>query len=700
MTVKEGMLEISWKETVPRPPMDAAPTGDIPSEVSMPFSGVRLTPRFFRRLVPFVLAMLTFATASSGWGQSSLDLQEETAFKQAAALAEPSIVQIQTVGGLDVVDDLLTTSGPTTGVVVSDDGLIITSSFNFLGKPSSVIVLTSDGRKLPAEIVAFDKARKLTLLKIETGGKSLTPLTAAPKKEFKVGQWGIALGRTYDIAFPNMAVGVVSALDRIYGKAVQTDAKVSPANYGGPLVDLEGRGIGILVPMSPQEDTESAGVEWYDGGIAFAVPLEDIYKVLPRLKAGETLLPGLMGVSFSDSSPLSGEAKIDRVRPESPGAKAGLKVGDVITQLDSRPIDRIPTLRHDLGSRYAGDTVKVTFRRGSETLTRDVMLASVLLPYESGFLGILPARPVQGGPVFDGVLIRSVLEGSPAAEAKLAAGDRIVSINGTRVPTAVALQEQVGRIKPKEKATIEYFRGTASQSVEVTLSGLPNELSPSASPVPIPTRPADADLGGRKVGRFEAQIPGEDRKFWAYVPEGYHPDHEYGLVVWIHPGGDTLEADFLKAWQAEADKRGLILVGPRAADVARWAADDADYVKGVVEWTREQYAIAPERIVVHSHGDGGFGWLIGFRQREAFRGLLISGVPLKSPPPDNDPEFRQQILAVSLGPKKLSDAVKLTVEALREFKFPTALLEGSKEPKYPADLAGQFAAWIDQLDRI
>ncbi len=94
--------------------------------------------------------MLTLASTAPALAQStSLDLQEEAAFKQAATLAEPSIVQIQTVGGLDVVDQILVASGPTTGVIVSDDGYVITSSFNFLNKPSSVIVLTADGEVPP-----------------------------------------------------------------------------------------------------------------------------------------------------------------------------------------------------------------------------------------------------------------------------------------------------------------------------------------------------------------------------------------------------------------------------------------------------------------------------------------------------------------------------------------------------------------------
>jgi len=648
--------------------------------------------------LPLAAVLCFFGLIGRASAQASLDLQEEAAFKQAATLAEPSIVQIQTIGGLDAVGELLTGSGPTTGVVVSADGYVITSSFHFLSKPSSVIVVTADGKKFPAEIVAADKARKLTLLKIEAAG--LIPLAAAPKKDFRVGAWGIALGRTYDLAFPSMSVGVVSALDRIYGKAIQTDAKISPVNYGGPLIDVEGRGMGILVPMSPQEDTETAGVEWYDGGIGFAVPLEDIYAALPRLKKGETLLPGLLGVSFSDTSPLAGEARIDRVRPESPGSKAGLKVGDVIVEIDGRAIDRIPALRHYLGGKYAAETVKVTVRRDKETLTRDIELAGVLHPYESGYLGILPRRQVAEDPPFDGVTIRTVLENSPAAAAKLAAGDRILAVNSQRVATAAELLDQISRIKPNEKVSLEFVRQDVAQTVEVTLASIPDSLPASLPTVALPPRPADGDLGGKSVGRFEAQIPGEDRKFWISVPDDYNPDNEYGLVVWIHPQGETAEGEFLKAWQVEANQRGLILVGPRAEDVARWAPDDADYVKGVVEWVREQYSIAPSRIVLHSHGDGGFGWFVGFRQREAFRGLLISGVGLRNLPPDNDPLFRQQIFAIAVGAEKQRAAVEATVKGLQDLKFPASLLAGPEDAKYPAELVGKMVIWIDSLDRI
>jgi serine protease Do len=111
----------------------------------------------------------------------------------------------------------------------------------------------------------------------------------------QVGQWTIAVGRTFSPEEPNVSVGVMSALDRVWGKAIQTDAKISPNNYGGALVDIHGRVLGVLVPLSPQAQQEVAGAEWYDSGIGFAVPLVDVLDRLEPLKAGEDQHPGLLG---------------------------------------------------------------------------------------------------------------------------------------------------------------------------------------------------------------------------------------------------------------------------------------------------------------------------------------------------------------------------------------------------------------------
>ena len=221
-----------------------------------------------------------------------LSLREEDAFKSAVDRVAPSVVKIETFGGLERVGEVLVGTGPTTGLAVSADGYIISSAFNFAQKPAQILVHLDDGTRLSAKLVATDHSRMLVLLKVTLpAGKSLAVPVAAPRGEMTVGQWAIALGRTFDSAKPSMSIGIVSALNRIWGKAIQTDAKISPNNYGGPLVDIRGRVLGVLVPMSPMAADELAGVEWYDSGIGFAVPLEDVFQPLDRLKRGMTCIP-------------------------------------------------------------------------------------------------------------------------------------------------------------------------------------------------------------------------------------------------------------------------------------------------------------------------------------------------------------------------------------------------------------------------
>ena len=96
---------------------------------------------------------------------ASIELKEEQAIKQAAAVVAPSLVRIETVGGLDRVGQVLTVTGPTTGIIVSPDGYIISSAFNFAARPASILVTLPDGRRLPAMQIATDKLKMLTLIK-------------------------------------------------------------------------------------------------------------------------------------------------------------------------------------------------------------------------------------------------------------------------------------------------------------------------------------------------------------------------------------------------------------------------------------------------------------------------------------------------------------------------------------------------------
>src|SRR5207245_1528943 len=234
-------------------------------------------------------------------------------------------------------------------------------------KPAAIFVAIP-GRKerLVAKVVATDQSRMVSLLKVDATGLAVP--AATPKKEIRIGQWALALGRTWASldSLPSVSVGIVSALGRIYGKAIQTDAKVSPVNYGGPLVDLEGRVMGVLVPASPRGQDETAGYEWYDSGIGFAIPLEDIQAVLPRLKEGQDLKKGLMGIYLKSTDIYSVAPEIASVGVDSAAAKAGIKAGDIIIELNGQTIVRQAQILHILGEKYEGDTVTVKVKRGKE----------------------------------------------------------------------------------------------------------------------------------------------------------------------------------------------------------------------------------------------------------------------------------------------------------------------------------------------
>ena len=276
------------------------------------------------RLCLSTLAVVTLGALPAA-AQDLNELQEK-ATKAAIAKVAPSVVQIETSGGTELIStgprgqQVRKGVGPTTGLVVATDGYIISSAFNFANKPTAIFV-TVPGHKerYVAKIVATDQTRMLTLLKIEA--TALTVPVAVPKKDMRVGQWALALGRALDRPEdrglsqpPSVSVGILSALNRIWGKAVQTDAKVSPANYGGPLVDISGRVQGVLVPASPRAAGETAGLEWYDSGIGFAIPLEDINAVLPRLREGRDLKPGILGIQMQGGDMAAGRRRRHRSR--------------------------------------------------------------------------------------------------------------------------------------------------------------------------------------------------------------------------------------------------------------------------------------------------------------------------------------------------------------------------------------------------
>jgi serine protease Do len=644
-----------------------------------------------------VVAAIHFLSAGACAQTVPLPILEERAFQQAAAKAEASVVRIETVGGLDVIGDSLAANGPTTGVVVGADGWIITSSFNFVSQPASVLVTIGEGQRYPATVVAKDESRHLTLLKIAAEG--LKPLEAVPQGEVRVGQWAIALGRTLEPMFPNVSVGIVSAVNRISGKAIQTDAKISPVNYGGALVDLDGRGLGIIVPMSPDRDEITAGVDWYDSGIGFAVPLADVLAVLDRLKKGETLKPGRLGILYPDKGLLTGEVKIDKVRPRSPAEAAGLKSNDVIIGLDGKPVDRAATLKQLLGPKYGGDSVVLKVRRGEETFEKPVTLVGEIPPFELGYLGVLPERPKKNDK--QPATIRAVVPDSPAAQAGLQAGAIVHKVGDKETPTFAEFRTAMETQSAGDKVSLETTVAGAKSTREITVAA-----SPAAVPAEVPPReipgPAEAAKDAPKVGRFVDSIAGDERRFWAYVPEHYNPDYAYGLVVWLHPEADKREAATLELWRPVCERRGLILVAPPASKEA-WGAADVEFVMGVIAEMQSRYTVDPERTVVVGEAEGAkLALFLGLSKRDQIAAAAMVNFVLPPRVAEVDPQqpLRLHVSAFAVDPR--ATGIRKSVEAFRKEKYPLVLRqwEGNGASGPTAETVDELGRWIDSLDGV
>ena len=317
----------------------------------------------------------------------------EVVFKHALAVVAPSIVRIDTIGGaqpvhgeMDAMQNTRVTTGfrqadgPTTGVIWSPDGYILTSSFNFVRDPVVITVTLADGRRFVAKLIARDYQARLAMLKIEA--KELPTPTWAELEKVHAGQWALAAGWGFGGSQPAITAGIVSGVRRMDARAMQTDAKISPANYGGPLFDVEGRVLGICVPMGMGED-ELAGVEWYDSGIGFAIRRDYLEPRVGRLMQGTGLRRGLLGINLDIREPVAGEQAEDHppgleVLGQSlgPAAEADLQEHDFILSVDGVPTPTILAFRRAMAPKSAGDEIEVKFRRGDEDRTVRVKLVS------------------------------------------------------------------------------------------------------------------------------------------------------------------------------------------------------------------------------------------------------------------------------------------------------------------------------------
>lgn len=601
---------------------------------------------------------------------------EQDAFQKAALSVSPSLVTIETIGGFDKLGEVRLNTGATTGTVIGRDGWIISSAFNLAGQPQAIFVTLEDGRRVAAQRVATDEVRKLVLLKADASG--LAPIMSAPPEAAVVGRWGIAVGKTYG-ASPNLSVGVVSALGRIGGLAIQTDAKVSPVNYGGPLLDVQGRALGLLVPMSPKTTSggdELAGIEWYDSGIGFAVPMADVIESARRLRDGDDLLPGKLGVSFVGSGLLDEPATIKAIHPLGPADVAGLKPGDVIESINDEAVSGLRVLKLKLAGLYAGEAASLTALRGEEALSVSLELAAELPAYEFPWLGLVVDVGEGGTPV-----VRTVTGGGPA-DGVLKTGDVLQSVDGVEIKSALQAQSALQLRRTDEPMSVTIARGDEVVDLELTPTSLPSDLPEELAAAEFGDAEANDDL----VGRWTGEVLDGQINFWAYTPPAASTGAHAGLLVWLADGGNAL----LPAVRAECHARNVALLVPSPAG-DDWTAGDVAGVEAAVGAVAAKLTLDPRRVALVTSGTGAvLGLTLAEKEDSVFYGLVLQDPKLQSPPRPVSPEHRLIWGVVGEEGTKAEAIAKF----LERARHPVTLLPD------PFESGDALIRWVDWLGRM
>jgi serine protease Do len=340
------------------------------------------------------------------------------------------------------------------GVIISKDGFVLTNAHVVQGA-TEVHVALADKREMKAKIVGADPKTDIALIRIDE--KDLPVAAFGDSSKVRVGQFALAFGDPLGVG-PTVTSGIISATGRgnigivDYEDFIQTDAAINPGNSGGPLVNVEGELIGINTAIA------TSGGSRGNQGIGFAVPSNLAREVVRQLREHGRVIRGWLGVAVQDVTPAmatalalpkAGGAIVSDVQEGSPAAKAGLLRGDVIVELDGKPVADSRSLRMATAETAPGAKVKLGVLRKKEKVEISATLGEMPTdekgpgkgPHEAaGSIGmaVVPltpdlARRLDMPEGATGAIVRNVAPGSRAAEAGIRPGDVIQEIDRQNV---------------------------------------------------------------------------------------------------------------------------------------------------------------------------------------------------------------------------------------------------------------------------
>ncbi len=364
------------------------------------------------------------------------------------------------------------------GVIISPDGYIVTNN-HVLDGATDVRVTMSDRRILPAKVAGADPLTDLAVLKVDS--KNLPNAPWGDSTKLHPGQTVLAFGNPFGFRF-TVTRGIVSALNRPNpssddarkpGQFIQTDAAINPGNSGGPLVNVRGEVIGINTFLISPSGSFS--------GMGFAIPTQIVRPTVEKLIQFGKVTHGYMGIGISDVTPDNSKffhmtnavgAVVTQVESGSPGAKAGLKVGDVITQIDGNEVSDAGELQVEVGQKNPGTTIHLQVMRDGKSVAVPVTLEAMGSRDKSGKettdavrgkprwgVGLSDMTPEMRGQLqapndLHGAVIQQVQPGSPADNAGLQSGDVIVEVDRKPVQSAADVQKALSSVPKGQDALV------------------------------------------------------------------------------------------------------------------------------------------------------------------------------------------------------------------------------------------------------
>jgi serine protease Do len=362
------------------------------------------------------------------------------------------------------------------GVIISPDGYIVTNNHVVEGA-TDIKVTLSDRRMMTAKIVGTDPLTDLAVIKID--GTNLPNIPIGDSSTLRPGQTVLAFGNPYGFRF-TVTRGIVSALNRPSpytddprkpGQFIQTDAAINPGNSGGPLVDARGEVVGINTFLFSPSGAFS--------GMGFAIPTQIVNPVVQSLVRYGKVAHGRMGVGISDVTPENAKffdvhdsdgAVVTQVEPDSPGAQAGLKVGDVITELNGKKVTGAGELQMEVGEMTPGTQIALQVMRDGKSMSVPITLESMDGEQDTKVadnsnnkprwgIGIADMTPelreqLQAPDDLRGAVIERVQPGSPSDDAGLQPGQVIVSVNRQQTPNAAEVKKALTSIPKGQDALV------------------------------------------------------------------------------------------------------------------------------------------------------------------------------------------------------------------------------------------------------